>query len=726
MKPATHTLSDLFGSDVQYVVPLYQRPYVWKQDTHWMPLWQDLVEIVDHQLDPATGAPSHFLGAVVLDQIETTPGEATKRLVIDGQQRLTTLQLLLTAAAEECEKAGAEREARLLRRLTRNSEDLTSGDARYKVWPTNANQPAFRAVMSANGGDPGADDRHNTIHEAHAFFRRAIRAWSREGSPGTEVLIDRFAALRVALDSLLFVVSINLESGDNAQVIFETLNARGTPLLAMDLVKNGVFYRAAQAGVDTDSLHTKVWEPELGLSYWRESRRQGRLNRPRAELFLMHWLAMKLGRIIPATELFSEFRSHVLDRTPPDQIATLIRELCRDAAVLRSFDDQAPGTVQERFFRTLDALDTTTVLPLALLLFRSLDVSDESRSRALAAVESWLVRRMLTGLTTKNYNKVGADLLAVARMDLRRADELIIGELASSDVVTQVWPRDSEMVRVLVTRHLYGWVAQRRIVMVLSAVELERRRSSNKTEAVFVLPPNLTVEHVMPQRWRQHWSPLTASDESDPLEAARDHVIHHLGNLTLTSGPLNSSLSNGPWGTKREALRNHSLLLLNAELSGLGGWDVTQINQRGYNLAAEICRIWPSPTAFCPPRAEETLPALEQVLAAVSAPSDSAAPGRGGIRIADLLAAGYIEDGETLYPVRKHVSARAVVLGDGRLECEEGVYETPSAAAKAAAGTVAENGWQFWRVERGGEYVSLSDVRTQMAGASASSEGSAL
>ena len=103
MKPATNTLAELFGADVRYVVPLYQRPYVWKQDTHWRPLWQDVVDVVQRQADPALGAPSHFLGAVVLDHQQTNPGEATKRLVIDGQQRLTTLQLLLSAVAAEAD-----------------------------------------------------------------------------------------------------------------------------------------------------------------------------------------------------------------------------------------------------------------------------------------------------------------------------------------------------------------------------------------------------------------------------------------------------------------------------------------------------------------------------------------------------------------------------------------------------------------------------------------------
>jgi hypothetical protein len=153
------------------------------------------------------------MGAVVLDQEDTTPGEATIRLVIDGQQRLTTLQILLSAAAEEADSAGTHRDGRLLRRLTHNDPDLTIGDARLKVWPTNANQGAFRAVMVADRGDVGADDPSNSIHEAHAYFREAIRDWSSDGAPDDLELASRFERLRIALTDLLYVVSINLERG---------------------------------------------------------------------------------------------------------------------------------------------------------------------------------------------------------------------------------------------------------------------------------------------------------------------------------------------------------------------------------------------------------------------------------------------------------------------------------------------------------------------------------
>lgn len=718
MKPVTNTLDDLFKSDVRYVVPLYQRPYVWKKDTHWEPLWQDVVDVVERQADPALGNASHFLGAVVLDHQQTSPGEVQQRLVIDGQQRLTTLQLLIAAVAAEAQAAGAEREARVLRKLTFNDEDLASGDARFKVWPTNANRAAFRAVMAPDGAaQTTAAVPANTIQEAFTFFSTQARKWSRGEGSDLQTVTERFDALRVALTSLLNLVSINLEPGDNAQVIFETLNARGTPLLAMDLVKNALFYRAAAAGEDTDALHDNDWLPQLGDDYWREERRQGRLKRPRAELFLMHWLSMKLGRIVPATELFSEFRGQILDKAQPGEIGALIRELCADAAVMRSFDDQPPGSPEARFFSTLDSLDTSTVIPVALALFKSSELAVEQRRRALSAMESWLVRRMLAGLTSKNYNKTSADLLQAIRRHPEQADEQIVQELAASSSAISVWPDDATIARMAVTRPMYGWIAQPRLVMVLSAIELARRQTNNKIETVLTLPPKLTLEHLMPQKWREAWSDPGLDDEdARDAELVRDAVVHRLGNLTLTSGPLNSSLSNNAWTVKAPALRNHSLLALNSEVSALPSWDVDDIHRRGYALAGEICAIWPSPSSFGVGDVDE-LPPLEQLLsdAAVVAAAPS---GASGVQLATLLAAGFLEDGEMLTAARGGITATATVTGEGKLTCGGQTFDTLSAAAVHAAGTTSENGWTFWLAERDDEQVTLKDIRTQFAGSS--------
>jgi hypothetical protein len=586
MKPATNTLSEIFQAPIRLMVPLYQRAYVWEQERHWQPLWEDVEGVLDRYLDGDAESVRHFLGAIVLDLEDTPPGEASRRLVIDGQQRLTTLQLLLAAAVRNAERDGVDQQARILKKLIENDPDLATGDEKFKVWPTNTDQAAFREVMESGASTVASHGAR--IYQAHSFFEQAIRKWLDADAPSAEELEERHKVLRITLSSLLQVVSINLEPGDNPQVIFETLNARGTPLLAMDLVKNAVFFGAQREKADVDRLNREVWEPQLGDEYWREDVRQGRLNRPRAELFLMHWLAMKLGRIIPATELYAEFRAHIVGVPQKSPTADLIHELCDDAAVLRGFDSQPPGSVEEQFFRHLDALDTTTVIPVALLLYRSPEVAVEQRHTGLQALESWLVRRMLCGLATQGYNRLMADLLKAIKADIDHADDVIVRFLRSSDANSAVWPTDEMVTSFLTTRYLYGYISQKRIAMVLSAVEMMLRRS-NKVEDIYSLPKNLTVEHLMPQSWREHW-PLP--EDSDPEE--REANINQLGNLTLTTGPLNSSLSNGTWEAKRPALR-HSLLALNQQVVAQEKWNEESIKARGAELAKQICSLWPSP-----------------------------------------------------------------------------------------------------------------------------------
>ena len=554
----------------------------------------------------------HFLGAIVLDLEDTPLGELPRRLVIDGQQRLTTLQLLIAAAVRNAERDGVDQQARILKKLIENEADLATGDDMFKVWQTNTDQAAFREVMDS--GADAAESRETRISQAHSFFEHTIRDWLNADGPSPEELLERHKALRITLSSLLQVVSINLEPGDNPQVIFETLNARGTPLLAMDLVKNAVFFGAQREKADVDRLNDEVWEPQLGDEYWREDVRQGRLNRPRAELFLMHWLAMKLGRIIPATELYAEFRAHILGATEQSSTADLIHELCDDAAVLRGFDSQPPGSVEEQFFRHLDALDTTTVIPVALLLYRSPEITLEQRHTGLHALESWLVRRMLCGLATQGYNRLMADLLKAIKGDVDHADDVIVEFLRSSEANSAIWPTDEMVTSFLTTRYIYGYISQKRIVMVLSQVEMLLRRS-NKVEDIYTLPKNLTVEHLMPQKWREHWSlPV----DSDPEQ--REARINQLGNLTLTSGSLNSSLSNGTWETKRPALVQHSLLALNQQVAAQENWDEDSIKRRGGELAEQICGLWPGPEAQSWPGVYES-PNTNNATTASSTPS---------------------------------------------------------------------------------------------------------
>ncbi len=254
-----------------------------------------------------------------------------------------------------------------MRALVENNRDLViEEDQLFKVWPTNANRAAFRAVMAAEGPPAGhQDDPENLIDEAHAYFVEAIDEWLSDLDDHERA--THVDALVRAVRELVKIVVIELEEGDNAQVIFETLNARGTPLLAVDLVKNLVFQRASSADIDLDRLYRERWAPFDGQD-WRQEVRQGRLRRPRAEFFLMHWLAMQRGDEVSASALYPAFRLH-LDAQQDVPIEQVVEEFAGDAALFRSFERRQDPD-ERRFFATMGALDTSTVFPLALALLR--------------------------------------------------------------------------------------------------------------------------------------------------------------------------------------------------------------------------------------------------------------------------------------------------------------------------------------------------------------------
>ena len=232
MKAVVQSVQDLFGGQHRYVVPAYQRAYVWDEDKQWEPLWADVERATDSCL--AESFEEHFLGAIVIRVEKTPPGGITEWSVIDGQQRLTTIQLMLAAIAESARREDFDDEAQLMEHLIHHSSLMAEGDERFKFWPTKLNRGAF-AEVAAEGG-PGADivdDENNTIHEAFEFFMHHARTYAHADVEDDSQARTRYAALRQAITGLLKIVTISLEKDDPAQVIFETLNARGTPLLAI-------------------------------------------------------------------------------------------------------------------------------------------------------------------------------------------------------------------------------------------------------------------------------------------------------------------------------------------------------------------------------------------------------------------------------------------------------------------------------------------------------------
>lgn len=592
INPVTQTLRDLFVDRVQYSVPLYQRAYVWNEEDHWNPLWEDVKQTAERHGSDPEGKASHFLGAIVIELTSDAPGRVRSYTVIDGQQRLTTLQLLLVAfrkVAESHDHWSADEVGSLIE----NTGRWATGDLRFKVLPGRHDRDAFRIVM---------DDRHpsNTedrppILEGIDFFSTSIDEWVGSAQSPTAAA-DRLDILYDALDGLLQLVSIQLDGSSDAQVVFETLNSRGADLTSLDLAKNALLHKAQREGADVARLHDGYWEPALGDSdYWLQQVRQGRYIRERSDIFLMHWLTMKLGAVPRGQHLFADFRNRILRQDSPPLAQQLIPEICTDAKVFRTFDDFDLSSPEGLFFRRLEQMDTTTLLPIALLLFRTAELTRSRRLRSLACLESWLVRRMLLGANTRHYNRLLGRLLSKlnAEPSLESADSVILGELRRFDNPTDQWPDDGEVRKRLEESPLYGSINQKRICMLLEACE--RHYAIKGGGEMLTLDATLTVEHALPQDWRRNW-PLPTNDEDPEISAQeREARIHRLGNLTLLTQRLNSAVSNADWKTKRRELKNRSQLLVNQTLCDHETWNEEMIDRRGADLATRILEVWPGP-----------------------------------------------------------------------------------------------------------------------------------
>jgi len=262
METQVRTPQMVFMQPQRLIVPLFQRPYVWNEENQWAPLWADVTRVAERLLaSPHAKHHPHFLGAVVLQQVQNQTGSMQERTVIDGQQRLTTLQVLLDAMHAELHAVGATQPAMRVEALVTNAEPFwEQPEDRFKVWPTNRDRAAFNEVM---GAAPPVEysslkNRGARLVEAHRFFAEKARAWL--SADGELFKADRAVALERSIRELLQIVVIDLTADENAQEIFETLNARGAQLTAADLIKNFIFQRLMESGVDVEVAYETNWK----------------------------------------------------------------------------------------------------------------------------------------------------------------------------------------------------------------------------------------------------------------------------------------------------------------------------------------------------------------------------------------------------------------------------------------------------------------------------------
>ena len=686
---------DIFYNPQRLLVPLFQRPYVWNRERQWEPLWQDVKRVAERLLDGIES--NHFLGAVVLQQLPNELGSLSSRSVIDGQQRLTTLQLLFDAIHGELESRQLSAYASQVKALVENPEAYrTSSEDIYKVWPTNRDRPGFNEVMSAKYpvAYTSLENSDSQIANAHSYFSEAVALWLNEG--------DHEARGRALVDTIsrhLQIVVIDLAFDEDAQEIFETLNARGTPLTAADLIKNFVFQRLDGSPAEIEIAYHKYWEL-FETPFWEAEITTGRLVYSRSSLFLSQWLIAQTGQEMTAREVFNKFKHYVEDLALP--VDQLLPKLHQDAMTFQKLmkDSIQPNgqleTVPLFLYRT-STLDLQVFTPLVIWLTDS-QAQDEDKAQtelAIRSIESWLVRRSILKLSGKNYNRLMVELLnKLKTLPRSEAGTQVEKFLLGQSSVNSYWPEDDEIISELAKRPVFRRLARGRLRMLLEALEDRRRGFGGPSQGKYadstVSRGIHSIEHIMPQEWRTNWS--FSGDDEDAAE--RDARVHQLGNLTLVTKAFNSKLSNGSWDKKKAAFQEHSTLLTTADVVNSGEiWDDVAIGNRSVSLARSITEIWPVP--------QGNIGLKEEVVSSSGT----------RVKVSDLVQARLLRPGQVLHArIQSHYGAQATVSEDGGIYVEDKRYDTPSAAAKAVTKSQSEPGWWFWLVDlESGE--CLSDVR---------------
>lgn len=612
MQPNYSSIGQIFSAPARYTVPLFQRPYVWNKEDQWRPLWDDLRALADRVLSPPSHKPiaGHFLGTVVLEQLKTNSIAMPQRQVIDGQQRLTTLQLLLKAAehaliiagadAPEGAAKGIERAAGQTSQLSRNRYAHDS-EEEYKVWPTNDDRAAFIAVMDSDA-ETGVGAQSTRMADAYRFFREAILTWLKQDDVGTRAL-----AFAAALNDHLRLIVLDLDDNDEPQAIFETLNAHGTPLLPADLMKNWLLWQAGKQELDSNRIYQDYWsEFDREHLYWRKEKGTGHAARPRIDTFLQNWLTVATTDAIAVKHLYDRFLAHANQRaeTNPDRrldVAELMAEIAEYSCHYRQIDDPQGKNDLGDTLRRLNRLDFVVFRPVLMaLLSRSGDDTEEV-TRGAKAVESFLLRRIVCEEQTRGYGTLALDLVRAIK-EVSIGSSAVPALISALETSTGGWPDDVRFKHKWCSNRFYGWYRRDRVSMMLQAIEERYQSDLGKSEPLREFNyAKLQIEHVMPQSWAANW-PLP--EGLSPFD--REILIQNIGNLTFVSEKLNPSLSNSAWfiegslKCKSAQLAKHSDVRLTKRLLEQFPtlWTEDGIRARAEELFEQARVIWPSASAL--------------------------------------------------------------------------------------------------------------------------------
>lgn len=628
MRSDTFDVRQIFQERRQYVVPFYQRAYVWTLGNQWENLWLDIQAKADARLAGQTLTP-HFLGAIVVERQRAGLRGVDTYPVIDGQQRLTTLQYILTALQIAFREEGFTEYEASIDECRLNPNPATMNDPeieRHKVWPTFRDRANHTTAVAARRLDDlkasfpthftqagklrSISIEHPPALAAIWYFVECIRDWLAKAG------VEKPRAAEVLTESVmtdLKIVLILLDPEDDPQVIFETLNGRGASLHATDLIRNFIFLRAERERSNTQQLYETRWKP-FEDKRWGVEERRGRLKKPRLEWLVHTALQSELGREVDLPRLYAEYKAYATATDPPRTAQNQLATLSEYAEHFDALTQHAGSLPIARFGKRLAPYESTTAHSLALLISTS-SVDDAQKTVMFNDLVSYVVRRAVCDITTKNLNNTF--MSAVRHLSRDGVSPATLRAFLAGPVGTLTrWPRDDEFRTALLRAPLYyGRLDAPKMRALLTELEGELRKTRRTEEPVVPDLTALDIDHILPRSWMEYW-PLSDGTFATPAQVAAAHLAEvnglvltetqaeirrreaaksTLGNLSLLNLSVNRAAQNHAFLEKRRLFIRNTNLSLNVPLMTREIWDEVGIAERGEQLSAAAMALYPGP-----------------------------------------------------------------------------------------------------------------------------------
>ena len=550
------SIYQLLNGQYQYIIPVYQRKYSWLAEVQCARLWKDIVNMVKQHKQ------HHFVGSIVSVAEKYSLMGVQKRLIIDGQQRMTTLSILMIALRDYLVEQGAGEEVEEnINMVLKNPS--RKGDDAYKMLLTDTDRDIMIKLVDKL---PIGEDEDSKIYTNYLYFKQKVA----EGILTPDEVYESISKLDIV------GIVLDRAQGDDPQLIFESLNSTGMDLSKSDLIRNYILM-----GLDNDeqkSIYNNYWKPF-------EKNFPTQDGTDRMDRFFRDYLTMKKGVFIKFDTIYDVFKDYAENSEFSKQ-----EELAEDIMIygdlytnITSEDKKLPLSQQalKPIFKEIRILRMEVVYPFLLKVYHDFSkgmITLDEFVRILKLTIAYVVRRTVCEIPTNSMNKTFTTL----KNEIRPDDYLNSVEAAFFYLDTyKRFPDDKEFKECLCKRNMYS-------IRISNYMYVKMENEGNKETIPY---EGYTIEHILPQNknMRKEWKDALGEN----YEEIQAQYINNLGNLTLTR--YNSEMGDKPFSEKLEVYKESAMHMLNKYVVQQTTWNKETIEERASKLAECACKAWEYP-----------------------------------------------------------------------------------------------------------------------------------